>query len=380
MKLNKKKVIIVATLAGLMATTAAVEASGFLQKVQGFLRSDITVSVDGSKTSMKPVFINGQAYLPAKSEAAALGYDVTYNAREKRLELTNKEEQGPGEQDLIRMQGIIESVETGTDGSTRITVLGRGGSNWMVLSVDKDTVLTDSQGKKLDPKSLKPGQDIQEAQYGPIVAMSYPGQSHAAKVIVGSDHLVKDAVIQSVKKTDDGWQVTINNSVNGESATAVVLNSGKETQVVDQERQPLEFSKLKAGQKVRAYYGPIMTKSLPPISPVFYLVADTSTAAGTLSPAAVAEFQTLSWNTLTGDQKSHLKSKKEEAEVTLVNAADSGILASTDEQKKALADLKAKGGSIVVVSYKTDQDELIGPLSLGFDSDSKALLGYGIRK
>lgn len=378
--MNKKKVLIVATLAGLMATTAAVEASGFLQKVQGFLRSDVTVTVDGENTQMKPVFIDGKAYLPAKSEAAALGYDVFYNAKEKRLELKSKEVvEQPGEQDLIRMQGIIEDVTTGTDGSTRITVLGRGGSNWMVLSIDKDTVLTDSNGKALDPKALKPGQDIQEAQYGPIVAMSYPGQSHAAKVIVGTDHLVKDAVIQSVKKTDDGWQVMINNSVNGESATAVVLNAGKETQVVDQERQPLEFSKLTAGMKVRAYYGPIMTKSLPPISPLFYLVADTS-ASATLSPEAVAEFQTLSWNKLTDDQKSHLKSKKEEAEVTLTSATDSGILASTDEQKKALADLKAKGGNIVVVSYKTDQDELIGPLSLGFDSESKTFIGYGIRK
>ncbi|REE84447.1 hypothetical protein A8990_115126 [Paenibacillus taihuensis] len=378
--MNKKKVIIVATLAGLMATTAAVEASGFMKKVQGLLRSDVTVTVNGEQTSMKPVFINGQAYLPAKSEAAALGYDVTYNARDKRLELnTHEEGPGQGEQDLMRMQGIIETVTTGSDGSTIITVLGRGSSNWMVLTIDKDTVLTDSDGKKLDPKSLKPGQDIQEAQYGPIVAMSYPGQSHAVKVIVGSDHLVKDAVIQSVKKTDDGWQVTVNNSANGESATAVVLNSGKETQVVDQERQPLEFSQLKAGMKVRAYYGPIMTKSLPPISPLFYLVADTTTAA-TLSPEQVKEFQTLSWNKLTDDQKSHLKSKKDEAEVTLTGAADSGILTSTDEQKKALADLQAKGGHIVIVSYSTDQDALLGPLSLGFDSETKTFLGFRARR
>lgn len=376
--LNKKKVMIVATIAGLMATTAAVEASGFMQKVQGMLRSDITVTVNGEQTSMKPVFINGQAYLPAKSEAAALGYEVTYSAKDKRLELKNHDE-GTGEQELMRMQGIIESVTPGSDGSTRISVLGRGSSNWMVLGIDKDTVLTDSNGKKLDPKSLKPGQEIQEAQYGPIVAMSYPGQSHAAKVIVGGEHLVKDAVIQSVKKTDDGWQVTVNNSANGELSTAVVLNSGKETQIVDQERQPLEFSQLKAGMKVRAYYGPIMTKSLPPISPLFYLVADTTAAADvTPSPEQVAQYQALGWNQLTGDQKSHLKSKKDEAEVALTSTA--GIIGSTDEQKKLLADLQSKDGKIVTVTYKTDQDELIGPLTLAFASDSNTFLGYGIRK
>ncbi|WP_308634577.1 hypothetical protein [Paenibacillus silvisoli] len=370
--MNKKKLIIVATVAGLLGTTVAAEASGFLRKVNGLLRSDIDVTVDGKATSMEPVFINGQAYLPAKSEADALGYDLRYNAREKRLELTSREESEVDQ--LIKVSGIIEEVRNNQAGDVQITVLGTG--DWIVLTVDKDTTLTDQKGKPFKAKDLKAGMDVY-AEYGPIVAMSYPGQSHAAKVVVGADRLVREDVIKSVEKTDDGWQVRL--GANGKDGE-IVLNAGKETKIVDQERQPIEWSALKAGMKVRAYYGPIMTKSLPPISPLFYLVANTAETGAVLSPAEVDQYRELAYNQLSEDQKKRLITKKNEAEVTLVNAADAAIFPQGEDKQKAYDAYKAKNGKVVLVTYKTSDDALLGPLTLGFSYETKEYFGNRIRK
>ncbi|SDW56917.1 hypothetical protein [Paenibacillus sp. CF384] len=371
--MNKKKLIIVATIAGLLGTTAAVEASGFMKKVNGFLRGDIDVTVDGKATSLEPVFINGQAYLPARAEAAALGYELHYNAKTKVLELTSKQDQPEeGEANLINVSGIIEDVRPAQDGSVQISVVGRGQNNWIVLTVDKETVLTNQEGKPFAAKDLKAGFEL-TAEYGPIVAMSYPGQSHAVKVVVGTERLVKEDVIQSVEKTSEGWQVKFGDA----KETTLVLNSGKETTIRDTERQPIEWSALKAGMKVRAYYGPAMTKSLPPISPLQFLVVSEQAAA--LSPAQVTEYRELAWKQLSDDQKKHVVTKKDEAEVTIVPASDAALFPQ-DDKKKAYEDYVAKKGNVVLVTYKTDDDALLGPLTLGFSSDSKEYFGNRIRR
>lgn len=387
--MNKKKVIIVATLAGLLGSAVAAEASGFLQKVNGFVRSDVKVTVDGEQTSLKPVFINGQAYLPAKSEADALGYDVRYDAKDKTLSLTSRDGGNDGggngngnggqeEANYMTLAGIIQGVNKLPNGSYQLDVIGKGTNRWVILTVDKDTQLTGANGQAAEMSALKAGTEI-TAAYGPVMALSYPGQSHAAKVTLGSEHLIKEDAVQTVKHTNDGWQVTLGKAADGDSLSSVVLNAGKETSVVDKEGQPVAWENVKAGMKVRAYYGPMMTKSLPPISPLFYLVV-LGDQADALTPAAVGEFRTLAWNKLTNEQKKHVTTKQADAEVSLVNAADSGVLASTDEAKQLLQAAKDRGGKLAAVTYATDQDQLLGPLTVVYDLDSKTFIGFNIRK
>ena len=125
--MNKKNKIVLMTMLGLLGTTTAVGAAGFIDKVNGILRSDVTVSVNGESTSMKPVFINGQAYLPARSEAAALGYELNYNAKEKEIEISKKEKEEAV--NYLRTMGIIVSVKSAADGQYQIELLGRGENN-----------------------------------------------------------------------------------------------------------------------------------------------------------------------------------------------------------------------------------------------------------
>ncbi|QHW34294.1 hypothetical protein GZH47_28205 [Paenibacillus rhizovicinus] len=387
MNKNKKKIVIIATLAGLLGSAVAAEASGLFDKVSGIVRSDIKVLVDGKDTILEPVFINGQAYLPAKKEAAALGYDVYYNAKDKSLSFTSKDEgngngsgNGSGEEaNYMTLSGIIRGVTQLPSGGYQLDVVGRGTNRWVILTVDKDTKLTDANGKVVDMTAIKAGTDI-IAEYGPVMALSYPGQSHAAKVTLGVEHLMKEDVIQKVEHTNDGWQVVLGEAKDGDSLSSVVLNAGKETSVIDGEGQPVEWESLKAGMKVRAYYGPMMTKSIPPISPLFYLIVPGNAISDSLSPAAQSEFRTLAWSKLPEGQAQHLKTKQDEAVVELVNAADSGVMATTDEAKKLLQATKDNGGKLVTVTYTTDQDELLGPLTVVFDLDTKTFIGYNIRK
>jgi hypothetical protein len=367
--MNKKKKIILGTMVGLLGASTAVGAAGIVDKVNGILRNDVTVSVNGEVTSMKPVFIKGQAYLPARSEAAALGYELNYNGKGKEIELNKRvEEEQPVS--YVRTTGVIVDVQPAKDGQYRIELLGRGDNNWIILFADKDTVLKDGDGKPFTVQNLKSGMQI-EAKYGPIIAMTFPGQSHAAEIIVGQERLIKEGAIQSVKHTDDGWQVQV-------GTESLTLTAGKETSILTSEGQSVDWADLKAGTEVRAYYGPTTTESIPPQSPLFYLVVQADTEQ--LAPAAAQEFRDLSWNRIADDQKSHVTTKQNDAIVAVVDAKNSGVLASTDEQKKLLEQLQAANGKLVTVTYNTDQDELLGPLTLAFDLDTKAFVGYYARR
>ncbi|WP_168735891.1 stalk domain-containing protein [Cohnella fermenti] len=267
--MNKKKWIIAATLVGLLGTTAAAQATGVIGKVSGLLRSDVKITVDGQATGMEPVYINGQAYVPIREEAAALGYEVSYNAGSKTIELNKVQE--AEEIEYAHIAGIVSSVAKTDNGSYRLEVLGRGDANWIILYADEETVIKDSEGNAVEVASIRAGTQI-NADYGPIVAMSYPGQSHAASITVVASRLVSEEAIQSVEKTDDGWQVSFGTTENGTKSVSLLLNAGKETFVMNEEGQPVEWTDLKEGTKVRAYYGPAVTKSIPPQSPLFYLV------------------------------------------------------------------------------------------------------------
>ncbi|BBH18868.1 hypothetical protein Back11_02130 [Paenibacillus baekrokdamisoli] len=372
---NKNKKIILITMIGLLGATTAASASGFMDKVSGILRSDVKVSVNGESTSMKPVFINGQAYLPARSEAAALGYTLNYNTKNKEIELKKIEEEEAVK--YVRGTGVIVDVKSTGEGQYQIELLGKGDNNWIILHADKDTIIKDREGKAFNAKDLKAGMQI-DVQYGPIIALSFPGQSHVAQINVGSQTLIKEDVIQSVKHTEDGWVVEFGETKNGVLTPTLTVNAGKETSVLTSQGQPVDWADLKVGTKVRAYYGPNLTKSIPPQGPLHYLVV--LAANEQLSPAAVQEFRNLAWSQVQDTQKSHLTTKQNDAKVEVVDAKGSSVLTATDELKKKLEALQAANGKLVTVSYNTDQDLLVGPLTLAFNMDTKEFVGYFPRR
>ncbi|MFC5403552.1 stalk domain-containing protein [Cohnella soli] len=372
--LPKKKLLIVMTAAGVFGATAVAGASGLVSKVTGMLHKEIAVSVDGDATSLNPVYIDGKAYLPARALANELGYEISWSQGGKSLDMNRKAE----EVKYMMGMGVIVDVKSTDNGQYRVELLGKGGVNWVILYVDKDTTLTGSDGAVLAAKDLKVGDRI-VAEFGPAMAMSYPGQSHAHSINVIGESLVKEDVIQSVEKTDDGWQVKFGETKDGKTVTTLVLTAGKETGVLTSQGESVMFESLKAGDKVRAYYGPIMTKSLPPQSPLHYLVVQPAATSGKIDAATAQQYRELAWSKLSEDQKKHVKTKSDEAIVQVVNANDGAIIAAEGAQKK-LEELRAAGAVLYSVTYNTDQDELIGPLTVVVDPAAKEIVGYFARR
>lgn len=360
----KKKLTVILTLAGILSTTAAVGAEDLVEKVTGYLQKDVKILVNGQDSKLTPVYIDGKAYLPVRDAATQLGYTVNYDEANKEIELDEAEVA-----DLIRATGEIVSVQTKDDGNTRIELLG---STWVILTVDKSTVIKSLDGKTLTAADLKAGTEI-DAGFGPAMAMSYPGQAHAVNINVHADRSVKTDSIKEVKHTDDGWQVQLDN---------LVLNGGKETRVMTSQGESVNWEDLKAGTKVTAYYGPFETKSLPPQSPVFLLVVQaqsTVTTTPKMPPETAQEYRNLAWAQVK-EQASHITTKQDEAIVQIVSSKEVGVMATTDEQKKLLADVQAANGSVLTVTYNTDQDAILGPLTAVFDFNTKAFIGFNIRK
>ncbi|QMV41775.1 stalk domain-containing protein [Cohnella cholangitidis] len=221
--MQRKKLLVLATAVGLLGTSAVVGANGLVSKVAGVLNKEVVVSVDGADTALHPVYIDGKAYLPARDLAGALGYNLSWNSKGKEIEINSKDEQAV---EYMRMLGVVVDVKQTDDGSYRIELLGKGDDRWMILYADKDTVLTDESGKPAAAADLKAGTRI-TAEFGPVVAMSYPGQSHAHSIIVGSETLVKEDVIQTVEKTDDGWQVTFGETKDGAAVPTLKLTAAR---------------------------------------------------------------------------------------------------------------------------------------------------------
>ncbi|KQX56555.1 MULTISPECIES: stalk domain-containing protein [unclassified Paenibacillus] len=360
----KKKLTVILTLAGILGTTAAVGAEDLVEKVTGYLQKDVKILVNGQDSALTPVYIDGKAYLPVRDAATQLGYTVNYDEANKEIELDEAA-------DLMRSTGVIVSVQAKEDGSnTRIELLG---STWVILNVDKSTTIKSLDGKTLTAADLKVGTQI-DAAFGPAMAMSYPGQAQAVNINVHADRSVKEDTIKAVNHTNDGWQVQLGDNL--------VLNGGKETRVMTSQGESVNWEDLKTGAKVKAYYGPFETKSLPPQSPVFLLVVQAqSPVIGTpkMSPETAQEYRNLAWAQVK-EQATHITTKQDEAAVQIVSSNEVGVLASTDEQKKLLADIQAAHGNFVTVAYNTDQDELLGPLTAVFDFNTKAFVGFNARR
>ncbi|UVI29267.1 copper amine oxidase N-terminal domain-containing protein [Paenibacillus spongiae] len=359
----KKKLTILLTLAGILGTTAAVGAEDLVEKVTGYLQKDVKVLVNGQDSMLTPVYIDGKAYIPVRDAATKLGYTLNYDEANKEIELDEAA-------DLMRASGVIVSVQAKEDGKYRIELLG---STWVILTVDKSTAIKSLDGKTLTPTDLKAGTQI-DAEFGPAMAMSFPGQAQAVSINVHADRAVKEDTIKAVKHTDDGWQVQLGD--------ALVLNAGKETRVMTSQGESVNWEDLKAGTKVKAYYGPFETKSLPPQSPVFLLVVQVQapvTAGLKMSPETAQEYRNLAWAQVSA-QASHITTKQDEAAVHIVSSNEVGVLAPTAEQKKLLEDVQAANGNFVTVTYNTDQDELLGPLTVVFDFNTKAFIGFNARR
>lgn len=368
--MKKQTKIMLAAACGLLVTTGA-SAAGLQEKISGLLRGDISITVNGAQTGLHPVYIDGKAYIPVRDAAGPLGYDISWNEKELRLMSGS----GSSQADYLMTSGVVAGVTKLADGAVRLELLGTGTNPWIMLTADAKTAVTGADGKTIAAAELKAGIHV-IAEYGPVVALSYPGQSHAASIRVTAERLVKEQAIYSIEKMDGGYRLYFSELKDGIEQPVLALQSGKETRLVTKEGAAADWTQLKPGTPVRAYYGPELTKG----------EVDAVAAADTIvvledqpTAAEIAEYREIAWKLVPAEQLPHLLTKKEEAQVSVIEPDSAGLLPSGDAEKKRVEEIKAAGGKLIAVNYSTDQDALLGPLTVVFDPETKKLLGFFIR-
>lgn len=164
-------------------------------------------------------------------------------------------------ENAIGTDGIITNV---TD--NRITVIGnpmeKGGTDYVILSVDEKTKIVDEDGNLLTKADLK--NDIRvDAYYDGVMTMIYPAQTHADKIVVKAMETNKvEGTIVASSLTSEG-QVYIDINSDKSTTNDIILNISDKTKVISMYNYGAD---LKVGMKITAYHESAMTFSLPGIT------------------------------------------------------------------------------------------------------------------
>ncbi|WP_135606134.1 hypothetical protein [Methanococcoides sp. NM1] len=201
----------------------------------------------------------------------------------------------PIDNDGIDESNILQPIKTvatiiGIDSWDGTTVLlldqdesdiGEGYPCDLYLMIGQETTITDSNGNKLAFDDLTEGTRI-EAYYGPMTTRSLPPQSAAVSIVV-LDENVQTApqpvkTIGTILGTEIWSENTVllldqNDSDIGEGYPCdIYLITGQATTITDSNGNELTIEDLTEGTRIEAYYGPMVTASLPPQSGTLKIV------------------------------------------------------------------------------------------------------------
>ncbi|CAN7756932.1 copper amine oxidase N-terminal domain-containing protein [Paenibacillus sp. LjRoot153] len=213
-----------------------------------------------------PQLVNSMMYVPASFFGTILHGTVTTAGNS--IGITMKEEAKK-----VQSTGVITSIRTtaGNNAQIHIQDTGVGG---IVLNVGPDTTYQMLDGSKLTLADLHVGLTI-SAEHSMAMTMSLPPQTSASNITVLDTTVHKGAlgtagVIEAVR--EDGSLLVNGEGLTEDAQDEIVLTIGKDTAIVDGKGDPMDQAALVAGTKVVGFYGPVMTKSLPPISNAWKIV------------------------------------------------------------------------------------------------------------
>ncbi len=169
----------------------------------------------------------------------------------------------------LKREGTITGIHR--DGEN-VSVHLNGFRNGIVLHVNEDTKIVGSDGSEMTVAELTLGMEI-EASHAPTMTMSLPPQTGAKQIVV-KKHLSSKEVLgtagnlESITPQPDG---TMRIVVQGEKLTevspsTVSLVVTPETVIVStDDNRKLTAIDLKPGMRVYGFYGPTLTRSIPPV-------------------------------------------------------------------------------------------------------------------
>lgn len=263
-----KSVAVVALSVGLIGSTAVAASTADWTEVKAIFNHKMKVAIDGQapESPMTPLMVDGVAYLPVRDLGEALGMNVIWNEQEYRIDIQN----GPKEAVTDTMEAIVLDVQAAANSGDRIVnVLSLGADSpypviRLIVPADLNITGPESEDSKEAPE-LKPGMKI-EATYSLAMTRSLPPQTRAEAVHIIHELGKVEGTVQSVKSTDHGWTIKVDEK-EGDPTSGVILHIAEDTVIRSGAMaEPAKADEIREGAKIKAYYGPIMTMSLPPQS------------------------------------------------------------------------------------------------------------------
>lgn len=182
-------------------------------------------------------------------------------------------------QNMLQTDGVITEVKDLESGNKLLHVIGKAitpnGHSSIALNIDDKTEIIDGvTSKPLTAKDIKDNMKVQ-AFYSPKLTKSLPPQGHAERIVVFQQLGKVTGTVTEIREAKDNTLVHVDGASDNKIENDVVLGFNEETTVLSVDGKTITKEQVKKGDKVTAYYGPIMTMSLPPISNANTVILET---------------------------------------------------------------------------------------------------------
>lgn len=222
-----------------------------------------------------PELVDNKLYVPASFASKILHGSVVTEGNSVSITLSEPKKS-------VQASGVITAIN---NDEKRPSVHIQGvGTEGIVLNVGPETVIQQADGTKISLSDLHIGMTV-DVEHSMVTTMSLPPQTPTYSITVRdakaqADMLGTAGEVVEVRSDEKGNKSV---RIKGQKSTdlsqeEVVLNLTSETAIVDKNGAPVEASKIEKGTKVIGFYGPAMTRSLPPIGTAWKIVVDVTPA------------------------------------------------------------------------------------------------------
>jgi biotin-(acetyl-CoA carboxylase) ligase len=175
---------------------------------------------------------------------------------------------------MVKTVGNIIKVNYNDDQAT-ITVDGygiNGGLDKVTLIADRNSAMYDNRGNRLNARDLRAGYSV-TAEYSNKLTKSYPAMGWASKIIVKTpevlpmpgkkDPMTSGYVTDVIELQNNRKQILVTGQGVNSGLSEISLTVSNNTKIVNKNNKAMSLKDIQKGIKVDAYYGKVMTKSIP---------------------------------------------------------------------------------------------------------------------
>jgi hypothetical protein len=219
------------------------------------------------KLGAAPIQLAGRLYVPASFFNEILRSNISYEGNQVTI---TRQVEGVN---MHKQQAVITHINN--DKSLQINGAGMDG---IIINIDEETVIRNRAGEQVELGELTLGLNI-EVKHSMAMTMSLPGQTYAYEITAleetdKTDMLGTSGSITEVRQDDAGNKsiVVQGMGMSEYSQEHVILTINPDTIIIDLQGNPVDQAQLTKDAMVLSYYGPALTRSLPPMGQAWKIV------------------------------------------------------------------------------------------------------------